>query len=211
VVLGKAVNLPQAKWAPQRIGMAVDSPVRGMVSYTPSAEQNVVRLTPNTALTIDRLTTTDTGADTVGDTELNLTKGAIYASVKKLSPAAQYIVKTPTGIAGVRGTQFSIALNPDGSIKSIEVFKTTGDDGLVLAVTLANGTTQTFTIGQGMTVDFSSGTVVPIAPEILNQLNLLFTAFRTTYFQVTGFDYDRTFIPTSSDVGNYSTPPPAPI
>ncbi len=64
---------------------------------------------PNTTLGIDKLTITDTGADTVSDTELNLKKGKIFASVKKLSGASQYLIKLPSGIAGVRGTKFSIS------------------------------------------------------------------------------------------------------
>ena len=58
---------------------------------------------PGSILVIDKLTTVSSGADTVSDTELDLKKGGIYASVKKLSPAAQYLVKTPTGIAGGGG------------------------------------------------------------------------------------------------------------
>ena len=44
LVLGKAIELPQAKWAPERISEAVDAPVRGLMTYKPSAEQNVVRV-----------------------------------------------------------------------------------------------------------------------------------------------------------------------
>src|ERR1039458_3071120 len=47
VILGKAIDLPQAKWAPERISLARDQKVRGMISYMPTAEQNVVRLMPN--------------------------------------------------------------------------------------------------------------------------------------------------------------------
>jgi len=118
VILGKAIDLPQAKWAPERISLARDQQVRGMISYTPTAEQNVVRLTPNTTLAIDKLNTTDTGADTVSDTELDLKQGKIFASVLKLSGASQYIVKIPNGIAGVRGTKFS--LGADGSVNVYE-------------------------------------------------------------------------------------------
>ena len=145
VVLGKAIDLPQAKWVPERISLAVDSPVRGLTSYRPAAEQNVVRVLANSTLVIDKLTTTSSGADTVSDTELDLKQGSIYASVKKLSPAAQYLVKTPTGIAGVRGTQFLLSLNPDGTIQSVAVYQTVNDDGLVLAVT-SGGATQTYVI-----------------------------------------------------------------
>ena len=72
VVLGQALDVPQASWAPDRISLAVDSPVRGMVTYRPSIEQNVVRVMSGSVLYIDKLTTISSGADTVSDTELDL-------------------------------------------------------------------------------------------------------------------------------------------
>src|ERR1700689_4324299 len=50
VVLGKNIAMPQAHPTPDRIGPAADAPVRGMVDYRPSAEQNVVRLSGDTTL-----------------------------------------------------------------------------------------------------------------------------------------------------------------
>jgi len=192
IVLGKAVDLPQAAWVPERISLSVDSPVRGMTTYRPTAEQNVVRVMSSSTLVIDKLTTTSSGADTVSDTELDLKKGGIYASVKKLSPAAQYLVKTPTGIAGVRGTEFSITLNEDGTIKDVAVYKTNNDDGLVLAVTSAGGTTQTFLIRDGQVWENGSPNPVPLSPEVRQLLHMTFQALRTIYIQTVNFDYDHT-------------------
>src|ERR1022692_4966773 len=102
VVLARAIDLPQAKWVPERISLAVDSPVRGMITYKPSAEQNVLRLMENTTLVIDKLNDPSRYGDVVGDTELNLQKGRIYASVKRIQdPTVQYLIKTPTGVAAV--------------------------------------------------------------------------------------------------------------
>jgi len=207
VVLGTAVELPQASWAPERIGLAADYPVRGMISYKPTAEQNTVRLMPKTLLSIDKLTTTDTGADTVSDTELNLQKGKIFASVKKLSAAAQYIIKTPTGIAGVRGTQFSITLNDDGTVQSLDVYKTTGNDGLILSLTLPDGTTQTWIINQGQMYSPGSTDPVAIPPAVEQMMREAFSALRTIYVEVIGFDYDRTLQYESSDFGHHPHTP----
>jgi hypothetical protein len=201
VILGKAIDLPQATWVPDRVSLAVDSPVRGLVTYRPSEEQNVVRLMPGSTLVIDKLTTVSSGADTVSDTELDLKKGGIYASVKKLSPAAQYLVKTPTGIAGVRGTQFAISLNDDGSLKNVTVFRTVGDDGLVLAVTSAAGATQTYMIGSGEVWEPGNPNPVPITPQLRQLLQSIFSALRTPYFGIVSFDYDRTQTHESTDFG----------
>lgn len=201
VILGKAIDLPQATWVPERVSLSVDSPVRGLTTYRPSAEQNVVRVMPSSTLVIDKLTTVSSGADTVSDTELDLKKGGIYASVKKLSPAAQYLVKTPTGIAGVRGTQFSIALNDDGTIKSVAVFRTVGDDGLVLAVTSAGGATATYTIESGQIWEQGNPNPVPITPQLRELLHTIFDALRTPYYGLVNFDYDRTQHRESTDFG----------
>jgi hypothetical protein len=210
VVLGIAVDFPQAEHTPSRIGLAPDAPVRGMMSYKPTAEQNAIRLTENSLLTIDKLTTTDTGADTVSDTELDLKQGVLLASVKKLSAAAQYIVKTPTGIVGVRGTQFNISLNNDGSIQSLAVYKTTNDDGLILSLTLPGGSTQTLLIGQGQMYEAGSGQPVAIPTALFQALQQFFSGLRTVYNPIIGFEYDRTINYESPDFGHHQGGVPLP-
>ena len=202
IVLGKAQNLPQASWTPDRISYAPDSPVRGMVSYQPSVEQNVVRVLSSSVLAIDKLTTVSAGVDTVSDTELDLRKGGIYASVKKLSPAAQYLVKTPTGIAGVRGTQFSIMLNDDGTIKSVAVFKTQNDEGLVLAVTDGAGATVTYLVKAGEIWQPGDPNPVPITPQLRSLLESVFDAIRTPYYQAVNFDHKHHHHHESDDFGD---------
>jgi hypothetical protein len=197
VILGKEIDLPQAKWAPERISLARDQKVRGMISYTPTAEQNVVRLMPNTTLAIDKLNTTDTGADTVSDTELDLKQGKIFASVLKLSGASQYIVKIPNGIAGVRGTKFS--LGADGSVNVYE--SKTG--GLALDMTLPNGTKQTFQILEGQLIDPATGSPASIPAALDGELNRIFTALKTLYIEQVNFTFDRTITYVSPTIGSY--------
>jgi len=203
IVLGKSIDLPQAKWVPEHISLAVDSPVRGLVSYRPSQQQNAVRLAENTTLKIDKLTTQSSAVDAVSDTELDLQKGSMYASVKKLSAAAQYLVKTPTGIAGVRGTEFSICLNADGSIKSVSVLQTHNDDGLVLAITSATtGQTETFVIQAGQVYLQGHTSPISMTPQQINTINQIIKILRTPFFQIVSFDNDRTTATESGDIGS---------
>src|SRR5581483_10812721 len=83
--------------------------VRGYTAFQATAEQNVIHLGPNTVLAVDKLTIGNTGVDAVSDTELDLRQGTIFGNVKKLSAASQYLIKVPNGIAGVRGTTFSMS------------------------------------------------------------------------------------------------------
>lgn len=201
VVLGQSVSMPQASGAfgqPSRISFAPDSPVRGLIGYAPSVQQNVVRLTPNTTLGIDKLTITDTGADTVSDTELNLKQGKIFASVKKLSGASQYLIKLPNGIAGVRGTLFSISA--DGTVSCSE---STGG-GVVLSIVGADGATRTFNVmpGQTLTSFDSNGKPMPISQDDMSYLNGLFAQLQTSYSGTEiNFSYDNTKVYVSPTLG----------
>src|ERR1700683_2412221 len=65
MVLGKSVEMPQAAPVPDRISPAPDSNLRGMIDYKPSVQQNMVRLTTDCTLAIDKLTVSDTGLDHV--------------------------------------------------------------------------------------------------------------------------------------------------
>ena len=69
--------LPQAPSTPDRISLAVDAPVRGLVGYQPTTEQNSIRLMASSTLAIDKLNTISSGADSVSDTELDLQQGSI--------------------------------------------------------------------------------------------------------------------------------------
>lgn len=181
VVLGKAVEFPQSKLQPDRISPAADAPVRGLVGSKPSIDQNVVRLTHDTTLGIDKLTTTDTGADTVGDTVLDLQQGKIFASVKKLSAASEYSVKFPNGVAGVRGTKFSLSV--DGALADYK----TETEGVNLTV---NGHDPL--VPQGQEFNPATGTVGPIPTGENRTLSDTFTALNTLYFEATDFDFDNT-------------------
>ena len=203
-VLGKDINLPQhgwqARWTPQNPGAAYDSPVRGIVSYKPSSEQNVVRLTPDTTLAIDKLTITDTGVDTVSDTELNLTKGKIFCSVKKLTGASQYLIKLPSGIAGVRGTQFSIDVNGNTT-----VYHSTGG-GVVLTLILPSGAPQTTVVGAGFSYDPTTGQLTVNTGDETTFLDRLFSALQTIYSPVAFVSRDSTTIYVSPVQGNLNNP-----
>lgn len=186
VVLGKAIASAQASSA-KRLVSAADNPVRGLVSYEPSVEQNVVRLTPDTTLAIDKLNVTDTGADTVSDTELNLKKGKIYASVKKLTGASQYLIKLPNGIAGVRGTLFVISA--DGTVS---VSESTGG-GVVLSLVSADGTTHTYLVGARQSFDPATGQTLTISNDVASKLGKMFSLLRTIFgSEAVNYSFDTT-------------------
>jgi len=202
LVMGKSIEFPQASPWPDHIGPAPDPAVRGMVSYTPSAEQNMVRMTGDTMLAIDKLTVSDTGVDGISDTELDLKQGRIFCSVKKLSAASQYLVKIPNGIAGVRGTLFEI----DAS-GWCAVLKTS----VLLSIVGPNGAPATYLVNEGSQFDPQTGQISPLGSDLLNLLHQISTALNTVYMEEVSFTYDQThcFIsPTSGHHDGHRQPPP---
>src|SRR5476651_1368515 len=105
-------------------------------------EQNIVRLQADTMLAIDKFTFSQTGADTVSDTELDLRAGKIFGNVKKISAASHYLVKMPGGVAGIRGTIFILGSN--GAITVLfgsVVISAVGANGQVFTTVLCAGET----------------------------------------------------------------------
>jgi hypothetical protein len=102
----------------------------------------VVRVTENTQLGIDALTVDRTGQENVIETQLDLRNGRILGNVKHLAAASKYEVKTPLGVAGIRGTQYDISANG-----RVHVF-----DGTVIVVYVVPGIPpQTVTVGKNQT------------------------------------------------------------
>jgi hypothetical protein len=105
LVQGDAVGTPMTFNA----GGPTTAAAGSAMSFRSTSEQNIVRVTENTALGIDKLTVQNTGADLVTDTQLDLKKGRIVGNVKKMSPASRYEIKIPNGVAGIRGTLFDLS------------------------------------------------------------------------------------------------------
>lgn len=101
----------------------------------------VVRVTESTTMGIDKLTRDATGVDTVIETQLDLRNGRILGNVKKLAEASKYEVKTPFGVAGIRGTRYDISA--DGRVTVIE--------GTVIVVYVVEGEAVTVTVNEGET------------------------------------------------------------
>jgi hypothetical protein len=128
------------------------------IAYRPNAEQNVVRIWQNSALGIDKLTSTDTGADVVTDTQLDLRTGRVLGTVKKMNSASKYEIKLPNGVAGIRGTFYDIT--SDGVVR-------VSSGSVVLAYMSADGNLITKVVVAGQQFDARTGEVTPIPEDVL--------------------------------------------
>jgi hypothetical protein len=150
---GTAAPMPAAAAGAGGAAAGADNPPSN-IYYQPSAQQNMVRLWENTLMGIDKLTATETGADAVTDTQLDLRAGRIFGTVKKMSAASKYEIKLPNGVAGVRGTVYDISA--DGVVRVL-----TGS--VVVAWVAADGTVTTQVVGAGQQFDARSGQLSPIS------------------------------------------------
>ncbi len=138
----------------------------GTMAYQPKAEQNIVRITENSALGIDKLTSTQTGAGAVTETQLDLRAGRILGSVKKMSAASKYEIKFPNGVAGIRGTSYEFTA--EGVLKI-----TIGQ--AIIAYSTPAGVVQTQIVNGGQTFDARTGKFTPIPPAELRSMDNLFS------------------------------------
>ena len=141
----------------------------------PIRENNMIRLRPNTTLGIDKLLVPESDPTAISDAVLNLKKGRILASVKKVSPSSEYFVKIPNGVAAVRGTELD--LSTDGSSSSCAVVS--GTVWLSFSLTDANGNPVAGANGQPIPpiqVTLSPGQSFNLTATLVNQLVSTLTA-----------------------------------
>ena len=169
-------------------------------SYRPSAEQNVIRIWENTALGIDKLSSMQTGADRVTDTQLDLKAGRITGTVKKMSAASKYEIKLPNGVAGIRGTSFDI--------EAVGVVRVMVGSVVLAWVNPKSGEVATQVVTGGNQYDARSGQMAAIpAAEMatLSKVLAVIVAAPVPGEPVT-YAADRTVIPVSPVTGPASVP-----
>jgi FecR-like protein len=95
-----------------RSGSTIRTAGGSHVDLSLGKNNGVVRVAESSEVALDRLTYTETGADLVIDTQINLKDGRVLGNAnRKMSPASKYEVKTPVGVAGIRGTKYDIRSN----------------------------------------------------------------------------------------------------
>jgi hypothetical protein len=166
----------------------------------PKSQQNFVRIWENSLLGIDKLSITDTGADTVTDTQLDLKAGHIFGNVKKMSAASKYEVKLPNGVAGIRGTIYDITA--EGVVK-------VSSGSVVLAYVGADGTVVTQVVNGSQKFDARTGQLSPLSTGEMRSLEdvaALGHGGATTVSATTAYQVDHTVYRTTSPHHNKNDP-----
>ncbi|MGO8764894.1 MAG: FecR domain-containing protein, partial [Limisphaerales bacterium] len=69
---------------------------------------SALRVEPESTVTLQTMTRTDSSRDADSDTFMDLQDGAILGNVKKISANSRYEIKTPHGVAGIRGSDYHV-------------------------------------------------------------------------------------------------------
>ena len=164
------------------------APMGNTTTYNPAAEQNLVRLSENTTLGLDKLTSTQTGGETMEETQLDLRAGTIFGTVKKLSTNSRYEIKLPNGVAGVRGTIYLVSAS--GVVAVLE-------GSVMVAYMGANGAVMTQEVPAGYQFDTRTGQLTPLTDILRSQLIELAWTSRLFVNQQYRFEVDRTIYDVS--------------
>jgi len=159
VVLGE-IDLSQRRTV---TGAATSGPAApGAATYfQPKAEQDLVSIQADTLLAFDKMSVTDTGADEVTETQLDLQSGKIFGTVRKLSASSRYEIKLPNGVAGIRGTIYTVT--SDGVLQVLSGV-------VVLSWVAPDGTQMTQTVSAGYQFDPHTGQVTAISEAAMGEL-----------------------------------------
>jgi hypothetical protein len=162
-----------------------------------AVQQDVIRVTSDSVLAIDKLSSVQTGADKVTETELDLRSGKIFGAVKKQSAASRFEVKIPNGVAGIRGTIFSISA--DGVVSAL--------DGAVWVAWTVDGVARTQQVPHGYRFDIRTPDVPPSPiPEAERQsmLEMVNLGLIPGFADKTKYIVDRTILYVSPVTGSTS-------
>lgn len=162
--LGGGVWVPLKTGTTLKPGALIQTAAESIVDLYMGENGPVLRVTPNTTVGLEKMAFAGKGADGVVETRLDLKNGTIIGNVKKLAKASKYEIKTPNGVAGIRGTDFVVTakLLPDGTY---EVTFTSVDGTLVVAA-IVNGNPETVVLNSGESWTPGSE-VVPTPAQLL--------------------------------------------
>jgi hypothetical protein len=126
-----------------------------------------VRIQADTTMAIPQMDRIGAGREGDTETTLDLRLGSILGQVKKVSGNSRYEIKTPHGVAGIRGTDFGVVVLqlPDG--KYMVTF--TSVQGIVYVSAVVAGELQTRKLNTGDSWTPGEGEPHPAAQNLIDQ------------------------------------------
>jgi len=151
----------------------------GQVDLQVNGRTSTVRIVANTTMTLTKMEAAGMmGGDT--ETQLDIANGQVLGSVKKISGDSTYHIGTPRGVAGIRGTDFSVQVTQQANGSFTVTFTSVTGQVIVVAniriagvptsVTKTLGTGQSWTPVDAAATLAAVNDIVQVAPELLAAL-----------------------------------------
>ena len=108
------------KWLPLqtgemlKTGAVVKTGAKSQADLFLGVNGSMLRLAANTELKFTRLAIEQSPIEPIAQTEMELISGRVIGNVRKLPMGSSYVIKTPKGVAKVKGTVYDI--NADGEL-----------------------------------------------------------------------------------------------
>jgi hypothetical protein len=147
-----------------RPGDTIKTDAKSHVDVMLGYNNGSLQVTPGSEVTLEKLTYKLTALETIHDTQLNLKSGSLVGVVKGMAAGSKYEIKTPRGVASIRGTRYQIWANGDLAV-------VTGRAAMALVVT--NGAIKTFTVGTRQILIASIPEVRSMTAAELDSINQL--------------------------------------
>jgi hypothetical protein len=160
-------------WTPLRPNMELNPGVKLRTGPDSSADLSVngntstVRIQENTTMVIPEMFRVGPvrGADT--DTTLDLQLGTVLGNVKKLSASSRYEIRTPHGVAGIRGTDFQVTVVMETGGGYVVTFTSVTGELTVSAVINPGEAPVVKVLRTGESWTPGNGDVLPTPPQVI--------------------------------------------
>ena len=141
-ISGEVKLLDGSKWLPLQTGQllktgaVVKTGAKSRADLFLGVNGSMLRLAANTELKFSRLAVEISPIEPIAKTEMELRSGRVIGNVRKLPMGSSYVIKTPMGVADIKGTVYDINTNGElivlsGKVKYTD--RTNGREVLIAA------------------------------------------------------------------------------
>ena len=141
-ISGEVKLLDGSKWLPLQTGQllktgaVVKTGAKSRADLFLGVNGSMLRLAANTELKFSRLAVEISPIEPIAKTEMELRSGRVIGNVRKLPMGSSYVIKTPVGVADIKGTVYDINTNGElivlsGKVKYTD--RTNGREVLIAA------------------------------------------------------------------------------
>ena len=116
-ISGEVKLLDGSKWLPLQTGQllktgaVVKTGAKSRADLFLGVNGSMLRLAANTELKFSRLAVEISPIEPIAKTEMELRSGRVIGNVRKLPMGSSYVIKTPVGVADIKGTVYDINAN----------------------------------------------------------------------------------------------------